>query len=312
MSGVTDFPFRKIVKTFGAGLVVSEMVASRAVIEALKSETVRKRLHWFDPFREEAPVAVQLVGYDPAVMAEAARFTESIGAYLIDINMGCPVRKVVNTEAGAALMKDEPLARRIIRSVVQAVRVPVTVKMRLGWDAQHLNAPALARIAEEEGAQAVTVHGRTRAQLYEGHADWKAIRAIKESVRIPVIGNGDVTCVNDAVRLLEESGADGVMVGRGACGRPWLLHQIETFLATGERLEDPPAAEVKATVERHLALIMDEYGEYKGVRLARKHLSWYSKGHPGSAEFRQRVNACERCDGPQGLKAFVEEFFATR
>lgn len=311
MSGVTDFPFRKIVKEFGAGWVVSEMVASRAVIEAIKSETIRSRLHWFDPTREKAPVAVQLVGYDPVIMAEAARFNEALGAHLIDINMGCPVRKVVNTDAGAALMKDEPLARRIIHAVVRAVNVPVTVKMRLGWDACHLNAPILAQIAEEEGAQAVTVHGRTRAQLYEGHADWKAIRAVKEAVSIPVIGNGDVSSAAGAKRLLEESGADGVMVGRGACGKPWLLGQIETFLATGDVPEDPSLTDIKLTIHRHLSLIMEEYGEYKGVRIARKHLSWYSKGYPGSAEFRQRVNACETYGGPFGLKTFVEEFFAT-
>lgn len=310
MSGVSDYPFRKIVKGFGAGLVVSEMVASRAVIEALKSEAVRKRLKWFDPAREQAPVSVQIVGYDPAIMAEAARFNEDLGAHIIDINMGCPVRKVVNTDSGAALMKDEALAREIIRAVVRAVRVPVTVKMRLGWDAQHKNAATLAHIAELEGVRAVTIHGRTRAQLYEGRADWRAIRAIKEAVSIPVIGNGDVTSLEEATQLLEESGADGVMIGRGSYGRPWLLHQVGTFLQTGNRLPDPTPSEIRATIDRHLALIMEEYGEYKGVRIARKHLSWYSKGLSGSAEFRQRVNACEAYEGPGGLKDLMNNFFS--
>lgn len=306
MVGVTDFPFRKIVKDFGVGLVVSEMTASRAVIEALKNKTVRKRLNFFDASKEKSPVSMQIVGYDPEIMAEAAQFNEQLGASLIDINMGCPVKKVVNTDAGAALMRDEKLAEKIMRAVVKAVSIPVTVKMRLGWDFQHLNAVNLAKIAENEGICAVTIHGRTRSQFYEGKADWKAIYDVKKAVSIPIIGNGDVLTPEDAQQLLKESGAHAVMVGRGACGRPWFLQQISHFLDFGRKIEDPSSTVVYKTILKHIDLMMDFYGEYKGVRLARKHLNWYSKGKTGSADFRLAINATETS---KKLNELIHQFF---
>lgn len=305
MAGITDFPFRQIVRQFGCGLVVSEMTASRAVIESFKNKAIRKRMHFFDSAKEVAPVSIQLAGYDPVIMAEAAKFNEQLGASLIDINMGCPVKKVVNTDAGAALMKDEKLAGRIIEAVVKAVQIPVTVKMRLGWDQQHLNAATLAKIAQDSGAQAVTVHARTRSQFYEGHADWNALRPVKDAIQIPLIGNGDVQSIEDAQTMLAQSSADAVMIGRGACGKPWLLRQIDDALRDEEVLEVTPHMRYE-TIISHVDQIMEMYGEEKGVLLARKHLGWYSKGMSGSANFRLAVNAETSliC-----LKEFVDQFF---
>lgn len=283
-SGVTDMPFRQLVKEQGAALVVSEMIASQAMIRES-----RRTLKMVEKSIAEKPMAVQLAGCEAEVMAEAARLNEDLGADIIDINMGCPVKKVVNGYAGSALMRDLSHARKIIEATVKAVKLPVTLKMRTGWDDSNRNAPELARIAEDCGIQMITVHGRTRCQLYNGHADWAFIANVKAAVKLPVIANGDIVKVEDAKQCLLLSGADGVMIGRGSYGRPWFLRQVQTFLQTGQQEPDPDLSQQKQIVLKHLEHIMDHHKDI-GLRLAGKHVAWYSRGLDKSAEFRVAVH----------------------
>ncbi len=278
-------PFRTLVRRYGSGLNVTEMIASPAMIRETRQSLQKAAWH---PVEE--PVSMQLAGCNPTEMAEAAKLNEDRGAAIIDINMGCPVKKVVNGDAGSALMRDLPLAASLIEATVKAVKVPVTVKMRMGWDHASLNAPELAHIAEDLGAQLITVHGRTRCQMYRDTADWKFVAKVKQAVKLPVIVNGDICSIEDAETALEQSGADGVMIGRGAYGKPWLLGQVMHWFATGERRADPSLAEQYALIVEHYRMMLDHYGEATGVNMARKHIGWYTKGLHASAEFRNAVN----------------------
>lgn len=301
MSGVTDQPFRRVVKRFGAGLVFSEMIASRLMLEqgvsSLKSNT---------DYSEEFPMAVQLAGCEPDIMAEAAKINVDRGAAIIDINFGCPVKKIVNNYAGSALMRDEMLAALIMEQTVKAVDVPVTVKMRLGWDETNMNAPKLAKIAEDVGIKMITVHGRTRNQMYKGEANWDAVRAVKDAVNIPVVVNGDILKPEDAITAREKSGADGVMIGRGTYGKPWLVRQTMDHLSAKPMTTTPDIIELAALVAEHYDDMMHYYGTHLGIGIARKHISWYCTGLRGANEFRNEVN---KINDPSLVQQKVKDFF---
>jgi tRNA-dihydrouridine synthase B len=302
MAGVTDRPFRRLCRAMGAGMAVSEMVTSNSLLYG-SAKTIRRANHDGEP----PPVSVQIAGADPDLMAEAARYNVDAGAQIIDINMGCPAKKVCNVMAGSALLRDEGLVGRILEAVVGAVGVPVTLKIRTGWDRAHRNALQIARIAEAAGIQALAVHGRTRACMFSGEAEYETIAAVKSAVRIPVIANGDIDTAEKVRAVLAATGADGVMIGRAALGRPWVFREIAHFLATGQHLPPPPVRDIHRVVLDHLEELYRFYGERAGVGIARKHIGWYTKGLADSAAFRHRVfqipTASEQC-------AAVDRFFA--
>jgi len=301
MAGVTDRPFRQLCKRMGAGLAVSEMVTSNSLLYG-SAKTKRRANHE----GEVQPVSVQIAGADPAMMAKAARYNVDHGAQIIDINMGCPAKKVCNVMAGSALLQNEPLVGRILDAVVKAADVPVTLKIRTGWDKSHRNALSILRIAEGSGIRALAVHGRTRACGYTGNAEYETIAAVKAAARIPVIANGDIDSPEKAKQVLDATGADALMIGRAAQGRPWIFREIEHYLATGEKLPPPRVDEIHRVLRGHLAELYAFYGTETGVRVARKHISWYTKGLAGSARFRHAMNQLPTIDAQL---AAVDEFF---
>lgn len=302
MAGVTDRPFRQLCKSMGAGMAVSEMVSSNSLLWG--SEKTRRRANHEG---EVDPISVQIAGADPAMMAEAARYNVAQGAQIIDINMGCPAKKICNVMAGSALLQDQPLVGRILDAVVGAVSVPVTLKIRTGWDTQHKNALAVAQIAQSAGIQALAIHGRTRACAYTGHAEYDTIAAVKAAVKIPIIANGDINTPEKVRYVLAYTGADAVMIGRAAQGRPWIFREISHYLATGNHLQLPEVAEIHRVLIGHLHELYNFYGEYSGARIARKHISWYTKGLVGSAVFRHAMNQLQTSD--QQLAA-INKFFS--
>lgn len=301
MAGITDRPFRQLCRKMGAGMAVSEMVSSNSLLWG--SEKTKRRA---DHRGEPDPRSVQIMGADPQLMADAAQYNVDNGAQIIDINMGCPARKVCNVAAGSALLKDETLVGQILDAVVNAVDVPVTLKIRTGWDHANRNGVSIGHIAEQAGIQALAVHGRTRADGYRGEAEYDTIAGIKKAITIPVIANGDITSPEKAKEVLEKSGADAVMIGRAAQGRPWIFREIAHFFEHGERLAEPSLTEVRDILLGHLHNLYDFYGDYTGVRMARKHISWYSKGQRHGAAFRQAVN---RVDDARQQLDMVETFF---
>jgi len=302
MAGVTDRPFRMLCKRMGAGMAVSEMVASNSLLYG--SEKTKRRANHEG---ETDPISVQIVGADPKMLAEAARYNVDNGAQIIDINMGCPAKKICNVMAGSALLQNESLVGEILETVVGAVNVPVTLKIRTGWDKQHRNAVNIARIAESAGIQALAIHGRTRACAYTGDAEYDTIAEVKSRAGIPIIANGDITTPEKAKFVLEHTGVDAVMIGRAAQGRPWLFREIEHFLKTGQRMAAPTVEEIRLVSIGHLNELYAFYGEHTGLRVARKHISWYTRGLPGSAQFRHHMNCLESVE--EQMRA-VEEFFA--
>jgi len=301
MAGITDRPFRRLARRYGAALAVSEMVSARP--ELRDSRKTRLRL---DHAGEPRPVSVQIAGADPEMLADAARFNVASGADIIDINMGCPAKKVCNVHAGSALLEDEMLVGRILDSVVRAVDVPVTLKIRTGLAPERRNALRVARIAESAGVQMLAVHGRTRACMFEGRAEHDTVREVKAAVRIPVIANGDITCAEDAKTVLEATGADGIMIGRAAQGRPWLFREIAQYLATGERLAPLAPREIGAVLAEHLEGIYSLYGSERGARVARKHIGWTVRSLPGGEAFRCSVN---RLQAAEEQRAAVNDYF---
>jgi len=303
MAGVTDRPFRQLCRRMGAGLAVSEMLSSSTQTRGTRKSSLRS-----DHRGEPLPRTVQIAGAAPLLMAEAARYNEANGAQIVDINMGCPAKKVCQAAAGSALLKDEPLVARILHAVVKSVDVPVTLKIRTGWDTHNRNATTVARIAEDAGIQALAIHGRTRACGFGGQAEYETIRQVKDAVRIPVIANGDIRTPQQASRVLAYTSADAIMIGRAAQGRPWIFRQIDYYLERGELLSEPGAVEVRSIVLEHLADLYGFYGEFSGIRIARKHLNWYCQAFPNWSRFRATINAAETAAQQRALtKRFFDQ-----